>query len=88
MSTRKNASRFAKVDPALWETLIGIIETTQRLGWGVQGLTDLIGTLDWPQAREGVSKLRTALDDLDLELQTMERGADPVSSGQGHTDDE
>jgi hypothetical protein len=67
--------RFAEVDEALHATLSGVLEDLRVMHVGVGALVSLVGHCDWGTARHGVAKLRELLDDLDLSLQTLERGA-------------
>ncbi len=68
------SNRFGNLDPALIETMGGVIESLQTLHIGNQALVELLGERDWQRMREGVGKLRTLLEDLDLNLQTLENG--------------
>lgn len=68
------SNRFRNFDPALIETVGGVIEDLKTLHIGSQALVELLGERDWQRMREGVGKLRALLDDLDLNLQTLENG--------------
>jgi hypothetical protein len=72
---RRTARRtFANCDPALHETLLAVSEGIKTMHVGIVGLVDLVVEGDWKLALHGIGCLREMLEDLDLNLQTLENG--------------